>query len=182
MASSRTRSVTYLAFMNLIRANCELLQQGVDLLNRHDDATYSAVDASSFGSGIGSHFRHVLDHYQSFLAGASSSVIDYDDRRRGTTLERERSTAIATLTGMIAAMKSVAVDVNAAVEVRVSASPQGEGIRAQSSFGRELQFLVSHTVHHYALIAIASRMQGIVPDASFGVAPSTLKYRESVRV
>ena len=42
--------------------------------------------------------------------------------------------------------------------------------------GEPLCTIGAHTVHHYALIAIASRLQGIFPDASFGVAPSTLKY------
>jgi hypothetical protein len=46
----------------------------------------------------------------------------------------------------------------------------------RSSIARELQSLLSHTVHHYALIAIALRLQGIEPSAEFGVAPSTLEH------
>jgi hypothetical protein len=46
----------------------------------------------------------------------------------------------------------------------------------RSSAERELQFLLSHTVHHYALIALMLRTQGYEPGAEFGVAPSTLAY------
>jgi hypothetical protein len=41
---------------------------------------------------------------------------------------------------------------------------------------RELQFLQSHTVHHYAVIHLMLLQQGIRPDPEFGVAPSTLRH------
>jgi hypothetical protein len=44
-----------------------------------------------------------------------------------------------------------------------------------SSVRRELQSLVSHTVHHYALIALMLQLNGVEPTEEFGVAPSTLK-------
>jgi hypothetical protein len=57
------------------------------------------------------------------------------------------------------------------------AGPAGPWSR--STAARELQFLVSHTVHHYALIAFILRANGIDPGADFGVAPSTLAHRKS---
>jgi hypothetical protein len=45
-----------------------------------------------------------------------------------------------------------------------------------TSVTRELQFLASHTVHHYAVIAAMLRPQGVEPGNDFGVAPSTLEY------
>ena len=45
-----------------------------------------------------------------------------------------------------------------------------------STLARETEFVHSHTVHHYALIAAKLKSVGIeVPD-EFGVAPSTLRY------
>ncbi|MBP6670575.1 MAG: hypothetical protein KA180_14065, partial [Gemmatimonadales bacterium] len=49
---------------------------------------------------------------------------------------------------------------------------------SDSSVKRELQFLVSHTVHHYALIKELLRREGFDPGAEFGVAPSTLQARD----
>jgi hypothetical protein len=45
-----------------------------------------------------------------------------------------------------------------------------------SSISRELQVLSSHTVHHFALIAMTLRMRGVELDSDFGMAPSTLRY------
>ncbi|UCF67889.1 MAG: DinB family protein [Acidobacteriota bacterium] len=47
---------------------------------------------------------------------------------------------------------------------------------SRSSVGRELRFLLSHTVHHFAIIGLMLRMLGGEPPAAFGVAPSTLDY------
>ncbi|MDH3494762.1 MAG: hypothetical protein OEM82_14505, partial [Acidobacteriota bacterium] len=48
-----------------------------------------------------------------------------------------------------------------------------------TSLARELEFLHSHTVHHYALIAAKLGSMNIEVPFEFGVAPSTLKYWES---
>jgi hypothetical protein len=47
---------------------------------------------------------------------------------------------------------------------------------APTSFRRELDALLGHTVHHYAMIAAMLRHHGRAPDRSFGIAPSTLRY------
>ncbi|MDQ8180195.1 hypothetical protein [Pelagicoccus sp. SDUM812005] len=167
--------------MNLLRANCELLQQGIQLLSRHDERTFNATDPASYGSGIGAHFRHVLDHYRSFLEGIAVGLIDYDNRERDTLEERELAVALESLAEVSGRLEAAEVDVESTVRVKVCASTEGEDLHSVSSFGRELQFLVSHTVHHFALIAIASRMQGIFPEEGFGVAPSTLKFLNSVQ-
>ncbi|MDQ8185145.1 hypothetical protein [Pelagicoccus sp. SDUM812002] len=167
--------------MNLLRANCELLHQGIQLLSRHDERTFNATDPASYGSGIGAHFRHVLDHYRSFLEGIAVGLIDYDNRERDTSEEKMLSVALESLSELSRRMEAAEVDVGRSVQVKVCASTKGDDLHSVSSFGRELQFLVSHTVHHFALVAIASRMQGIYPEEGFGVAPSTLKFLNSIQ-
>jgi hypothetical protein len=62
----------------------------------------------------------------------------------------------------------------------VDAAAQGGGaVWCRSSVSRELQFLLSHTVHHYALIAMTLRAAGVELDEELGVAPSTLAYQRS---
>jgi hypothetical protein len=48
-----------------------------------------------------------------------------------------------------------------------------------SSISREIEFLHSHTVHHYALVARRMTDAGYFTDATFGVAPSTLRFRQA---
>ena len=50
----------------------------------------------------------------------------------------------------------------------------------ESSISRELQVLSSHTIHHFALIAMTLRLHGIEMDPDFGMAPSTLRYLATV--
>ena len=44
-----------------------------------------------------------------------------------------------------------------------------------------MQFLLSHTVHHYALIGAILRLSGVEPPAGFGLAPSTLRHQQQLR-
>ena len=47
----------------------------------------------------------------------------------------------------------------------------------RSSLSRELQTLSSHTIHHFALIAITLRVHGFEVDPDFGMSPSTLRFQ-----
>ena len=70
------------------------------------------------------------------------------------------------------------IDGNLPVKVLAAdSSPDGNVI--SSTVGRELQYLLDHTIHHYAIIAIILKAQSITVPEEFGVAPSTLKYWES---
>ncbi len=166
--------------ISLIRDNCDFLKQGIDLLERHSNETYVKSDVRSFGSSIGSHIRHVLDHYASFVAGIESGVVNYDARVRDTADENDARSGIERAKHLLRELERATLDPNQEVNVIVSANTEDDDARSRSTFGRELKFLASHTVHHYALIAIASRMQGIDPADTFGVAPSTLKYMQTV--
>ena len=54
-------------------------------------------------------------------------------------------------------------------------------ISHSSSLGRELEFVISHTIHHHALIKERLQHLGIEFDETFGVAPSTLEYRNGLK-
>jgi hypothetical protein len=61
------------------------------------------------------------------------------------------------------------------LRVRGDGPPEEDGW-SQSTVGRELQYLLSHTIHHYAIIGSILRAQGREPGPDFGVAPSTLRH------
>jgi hypothetical protein len=62
-------------------------------------------------------------------------------------------------------------------ELAVRIENADEDVYLTSSVGRELQALSSHTIHHFALIAIALRVHGLEVDPDFGMSPSTLRYQ-----
>lgn len=166
---------------NLLVAACvEVLEQGLDLLERIDDRFYSETGGLPVQSGVGAHFRHCIDFYQSFLAGVASGQIDYDRRERDTLVERDRAFAATRLRVVISELQSLSFDGGEAGVLVSLEAESGESSELPrwciSTVARELQFLLSHTVHHYALVALVLRLQGFEPGEEFGVAPSTLKF------
>lgn len=162
--------------------NIRLLQQGIDLLQGLDDHLFCDTDGHHFDSAVGKHLRHCLDHYANFLAGLETGLIDYDSRRREPRLETDRRYAIAALRELnhrLEALAAAPLDRPITVAMYEGAG-DGAPIANQSTVARELQFLLSHTVHHYALIALMLRLLGHHPaQEGLGVAPSTLRYLRS---
>lgn len=155
-----------------------LLEEGRELLQGLADGIYVAEPPIGLGT-VGGHVRHCLDFYRCFLRGLGDGRVDYDARGRDGNVERSRELAMAGLDEVIAGLERVSSE----VEDRRLAAVRGSlalGDADASTVGRELQFLASHTVHHYALIGALLRVQGVDPGAEFGVAPSTLEHRRQL--
>ena len=171
--------------IDAVAGNIHVLEQGLDVLRRLEDSTYSGDPVPDLehpvdGSPVGAHFRHILDHYHCFFVGLEQGRLDYDERERDPRLERERNFAIETIEGtlrQLAGFTAEEGELTLLVNVN-SGGPDGETPDwSTSSAKRELQFLVSHTVHHFALIKEVLRRSGFDAGAEFGVAPSTLAHR-----
>jgi uncharacterized damage-inducible protein DinB len=162
--------------------NIGYLQQGVDLLGRLSDEDYVRASKATYGSGIGGHMRHCIDHYTNFLAGLPSSRIDYDARQRDPRIEKERALAVEKMREIarsLEALRAKGGDAELAVKMDCGDDSDEASWWSQSTVRRELQFLISHTVHHYALIGMILKFQGKDPGPDFGIAPSTLRYNQS---
>jgi hypothetical protein len=133
------------------------------------------------GSSLGQHVRHCLDHVGAFLAGMMRGQIDYDARERDAGLEDDPAVAAAVARRFAGAIDEAMVGQRrrhrARVRVRCACGLSGEREWQKSSLGRELQFLVSHGVHHLAMVASSCRLHGVPVPEDLGVAPSTLRHR-----
>jgi hypothetical protein len=58
------------------------LQQGEVLIRGLDEEQFTFASELVPGGTLGSHFRHCLDFYASFLRGLESGEVDYDCRDR----------------------------------------------------------------------------------------------------
>ena len=158
-----------------------VLEQGLALLDRIDDATYQAKLPAAFNANIGAHYRHCLDHFQCLEVAMAGGVVDYDARARDPGLEQDRGRARAEtvrLLGVFAADRLP--DARAPVVVRSSVRAAGDALpEVASSWGREWMYAVAHTVHHYALIAVMARLQHVDVPPGFGLAPSTIRHLAS---
>jgi hypothetical protein len=163
---------------SLITSNVRLLTQGLDLIERLDDASYSRTNVALSLNSAGSHFRHCIDFYNCLLETIGTGRINYDLRSRNEVVERNRELAIAQIEKIIEKLGRLSL-ADGQKELHVvleGSSPGGPSAWSRSSVMRELQSLLSHTRHHYALIALSLRLQGVEPSKEFGVAPSTLEY------
>ena len=159
-------------------AIADVLRQGESLLNSLSDGEYTRKLPSVFGSTMGEHYRHCLDHFQSFLQGLDADEIDYDHRERNPQIEKDRNFALAETRRMVRCFASIptpfldcSINVRSKVNYDVGATPS-----TGSTVGRELMYAVAHAIHHYALIAVMCGVLEVRVPAGFGVAPSTLEY------
>lgn len=135
-----------------------------------------------FPSGVGGHLRHCIDHYDSFLKGLESGKVDYDARERDPRLENDRDYALQKLKRLIQQLENLDhLDARAPLLVKMDCGAREADPPdwCPSTVGRELQFLLSHTVHHQALMAVLMRLHGYEPEQELGVAPSTQRHLRS---
>lgn len=158
-----------------LEGNRALLQQGMAMLEGLSDRLYA--EPVRGWAPVGAQFRHILEHYQAFLAGLPLGRVDYDDRARSERLESSREAALEASGVCLAGIEALegSADHPMLVQMDSGAGPERPDWHA-SSAGRELQFLSSHTVHHFALIKLLLEGSATL-EADFGLAPSTIAHQ-----
>jgi uncharacterized damage-inducible protein DinB len=157
------------------RALRDLLDDLTRLLMTVPGDAYTAKVAASSGT-VGGHVRHALDHVATLVASHRSTEFSYDRRARGTAVESDPAAAVREILRLQAALERWALEpLTEMMPVTAMVAP-GESVTGWSSRARELAFVVSHTIHHQAIIALLLEMQEIrVDSADFGYSPSTPK-------
>ena len=159
------------------RAALAMLDALADLAARVGPDTFTVPHAAFCDSTIGQHVRHCLDHFEALVVGLPSGRVDYDARARDARIETSPAAASGLAAGLRQRLAAAVLSLDAPVAVRLACGLTG-ALRAQrSSVGRELQFVVGHTVHHFAILAAQCRLLDVPVAADFGVAPSTLRHR-----
>ena len=160
----------------LIATNIGWLRQALSLLGQLDDATFATSPKGLAPHRVGSHLRHVIEFYECFLNGLESGRIDYDARKRDETIERSRHAAAAKICNIIRRLEG-ASSLREDRPLAVRTESASADVYLSASIGRELQALSSHTIHHFALIAVTLRLHGFEVDPDFGMSPSTLRHQ-----
>ena len=159
---------------NLLINQCAaVLRQGIDLIENLDDALFTRCGETE-KSSVGTHFRHNLDFVTNFLRGLETGKLDYHCRERNLQVETNRQYAISRFREAIIELENLRPALlRKKIMVR---SETVEALWCESSAIREMEFLQSHTIHHYALIKTKLSSFGFVCSVDFGVAPSTLEF------
>ncbi len=159
----------------LITSNELLLNQAIFLIRQQTEDNYLHCCEMVFSSSTGQHIRHCIEHYEEFLQAIEEQrELDYEKRPRELRVETDPLEAIRRLEAIRFSLVTKLVDCH-----EVGVRDNGALSPASSSISRELQFLLSHTVHHFALISVIASICGWRVPRDFGIAPSTLKFRDS---
>jgi hypothetical protein len=122
---------------------------------------------------IGQHSRHIIELYQCLLAGYPSGRINYDDRKRNPLYENDIAAAIAVVDEILQNLEQP----DKQVQIFCGAIENDACI--ESNYYREVLYNLEHCIHHQALIKVALlSINNLHIENGFGVAPSTLQYRQ----
>lgn len=162
--------------INAVKGCIETLDQGFLFLSTLPDEDYNAVAQPHFTSSIGQHFRHLLDIFHSLYK--SRQIIDYNQRRRGHDVEKNKQIAMAEIQSVIQWLQEMNEEellepVTILTEVSVS---QTESSAMSSTVIREITFAALHATHHYAIAKVIASTLGNITSAEFGVAPATATF------
>ena len=160
----------------LIQGCCYCVQQCTDLMQLLSKENFT--NASPGSSSIGAHMRHILDRFQSFFAGLQSGCINYDDRKRDKSIESNPEAASFALASVARRVEDIDLQANLGrnITVRESVHHDGPTVAIHSTVDRELMGLVTHSIHHLAIISMLAKSLGIDMGSDFGKAPSTIRY------
>lgn len=161
---------------SLVGQCVRIFRQGIDLIESLPDELFAGGKESG-KSSVGAHFRHNLDFVTNFLAGIESGKLDYHSRERNPRVETDRVYAASRIREAVARLENLTSE-NLSANLLVR-SETVENLWCRSTALRELEFLQSHTVHHYALIEMKLAARGFFVPKCFGVAPSTLEFWKS---
>ena len=163
-----------------------LLDQMAALVAGHD----ADLDGD-FAEFLGPHMRHIIEHYETLTGQLSPAgrpgaavVLDYDARVRDVRVQSDPAFALARLSQLRVALEPLAawpVDAfDQPLELHAQGGGQGEFYMAsRSSWLRELMFLASHCVHHFAVIKLHALQHGKDLGAHFGKAPATVAHESA---
>jgi uncharacterized damage-inducible protein DinB len=138
------------------------------------DAQFADSAIPGISGSVGGHVRHCLDHVRALERGIEQGLVDYDVRERNNRVESDRLLAWSLLVSArrrVAALPAGVLSRPVVVRTRVHAA--SAALEVLSTFEREVSFVIAHTIHHCATIAV---LAGVGPGrlpARFGVAPGT---------
>lgn len=164
--------------------NRNVLIQLKTLLLVLNQKEYSTNYSIILGASIGQHVRHILEFYKAIFDHSEGNQVCYDKRKRDVLLENSLPAAFEYIEDLLHALHgfNLCADVQLRTEIISSRSSNPIEKSIDSNLSRELIYAVDHSIHHMAIIRIAVNYHlcHIKMENDFGVAPSTVAYREKI--
>lgn len=146
------------------------LEHSLTLLN--DDQYTEPLAVFSNGT-LGQHYRHIIELFQILVNNYDFGIVNYDNRIRDLRLENNRIFALEAIKKILANISRP--DKNLYIQSLMFGESE-----VTSSYNRELLYNIEHCIHHQAMIKIGFSTLDVMPlNAHFGLAPSTIQYKEA---
>lgn len=168
-----------------LAAAMAVLLQAEEFIAQLTPQQYRRCEPLIYNASIGGHFRHCLDHFSTWINGRLAEQINYDHRERNPRIELDPAMALDLSKQLRAILSRTSVQalqhpIHSECRVAYGLCPENPPSHA-SSVGRELCYCICHAIHHYALMGVLAKLQGIPVPPEFGIAPSTATYLASLR-
>ena len=149
------------------------LEELNDLLQKISDEDYAHPCHELSNATIGEHTRHIIEMFQCLKSQYEEGIVNYDQRQRNKLIQTNSEFAIAQI-------KEIQNSLDREnKKIKLQQIIDGEEIRIESNYFRELLYNLEHCIHHQALIKVAILMNSkLEVDENFGVARSTIEYRK----
>ncbi len=166
--------------MQLLPSVSNLFEQLKDLLNALTQAQYITPSVQLRNATIGQHLRHVIELFIELNNGYETGIVNYEKRKRDYYIETDKVHATSALDLLLSTFSKKDKILQLQVDYDIEETTVN---MVQTNYFREVVYNIEHTVHHMALIHIAVKeIADIALPACFGVAASTIKYRNTVCV
>lgn len=163
--------------LHLEQAIKNVFKQVSDVLDILSDKEYSNPSDILFKASIGQHVRHIIELFIELDKGYANGVVNYEKRKRDHRIETDKHFAASLLKDVLNAVDKE----NKALILESGFSDNSEKvILINTNYYRELAYNIEHTIHHMALIRVGIKeLPAVQPDENFGIAPATIKYRNT---
>jgi hypothetical protein len=160
---------------NFLRYHYNILNEIEHITLCLTDVQYCQKVEVLSGSSIGQHLRHIIEFYICLFA--DKDYVNYDERERNLLIEQSPLYTREVIANLKTRLFSLDLDQRIDFKQMLG----NHEVFLPSSYARELIYLSEHTIHHFALIKIglSSVCPNVEFDKNFGVAESTVKYRQS---
>lgn len=164
----------------LNHAGKSILAQLANVVNEISEEDFSK-HSLSLNATVGQHLRHTLEFFICLEQGYELGVVNYDKRIHNKTMENDKQIALHTINQIRDFVMNKPGD--KALKLEVGYQPDNdEVVTIDTNYLRELTYNIEHAVHHMAIMKIGIReVAGYVTlPSDFGVAVSTIRYKETV--
>ena len=136
---------------------------------------------AALNATVGQHLRHTLEFFICLEHGYEQGIVNYDKRDHNKTMENDKIIALHTIRQIKEFIEKNQDD--KLLKLEVGYHPDDDMFETISTnYLRELVYNIEHAVHHMAIMKIGIREVAdyITLPPDFGIAVSTLRYRETM--